>query len=134
MANIADVEGIGPKFAAKLKEAGIVSTEGLLEKGASPKGRKAIAEKTGIGDALILKWVNHVDLYRIKGVGSEYSELLEAAGVDTIPELAQRKASNLTQKMEAVNQQKKLVRKLPVESQVADWIEQAKKLPRIITY
>jgi predicted flap endonuclease-1-like 5' DNA nuclease len=134
MAKIVDVEGIGPKYAAKLGEAGISTTEDLLKKGASPKGRKEIAAKTGIGDALILKWVNHVDLYRIKGVGSEYSELLEAAGVDTIPELAQRNAINLTQKMVAVNQEKKLVRKLPVESQVADWIEQAKKLPRVLTY
>jgi predicted flap endonuclease-1-like 5' DNA nuclease len=83
---------------------------------------------------LILKWVNHVDLYRIKGVGSEYSELLEASGVDTIPELAQRKAANLVEKIVEVNKVKKLVRKLPVESQIANWIEQAKKLPRVITY
>ena len=83
---------------------------------------------------MILEWVNHVDLYRIKGVGSEYSDLLEAAGVDTIPELAQRKAANLIQKMIEVNKAKKLVRQLPVEKQVADWIEQAKKLPRVITY
>jgi predicted flap endonuclease-1-like 5' DNA nuclease len=132
MARLIDVEGIGPKYAAKLKEAGISTTEALLKKGASPKGRKELAEKTGIGDALILKWVNHVDLYRIKGVGSEYSELLKATGVDTIPELAQRKASNLIQKMVAVNQKKQLVRKLPVESQVADWIAQAKAMPRVM--
>ncbi len=105
-----------------------------MKAGATPKGRKELAEKTGIGDALILEWVNHVDLYRIKGVGSEYSDLLEAAGVDTVVELAQRKPANLAQKMVAVNLEKKLVRKLPVESQVTDWIEQAKKLPRVITY
>ena len=134
MAKIVDVEGIGPKYAEKFIKAGVSSTEALLKAGATPKGRNDLAEKTGIGDALILKWVNHVDLYRIKGVGSEYSELLEAAGVDTIPELAQRKAGNLIQKIIAVNMEKKLVRKLPVESQVADWIEQAKKLPRVITY
>jgi predicted flap endonuclease-1-like 5' DNA nuclease len=134
MAKIVDVEGIGPKFAEKLIKEGVTTTETLLKVGATPKGRKDLAEKTGIGDALILKWVNHVDLYRIKGVGSEYSELLEAAGVDTIPELAQRNAANLIQKIVAVNLEKKLVRKLPVESQVADWIEQAKKLPRVITY
>ena len=134
MAKIVDVEGIGTKYADKLTKAGISSTDALLKAGASPRGRKELAEKTGIGDALILKWVNHVDLYRIKGVGSEYSELLEAVGVDTIPELAQRKASNLIQKIVAVNMEKKLVRKLPVESQVADWIEQAKKLPRVINY
>jgi len=134
MAKIVDVEGIGAKYAGKLQKAGINTTEALLKAGMTPKGRKDLAEKTGIGDALILQWVNHVDLYRIKGIGSEYSDLLEAAGVDTVPELAQRKASNLTQKMVAVNNEKKLVRKLPVESQVADWIEQAKKLPRVITY
>ena len=134
MAKIVDVEGIGPKYAEKFTKLGIGTTDALLKAGATPKGRKELAEKTGIGEALILKWVNHVDLYRINGVGSEYSELLEAAGVDTIPELAQRKAGNLIQKIVATNLEKKLVRKLPVESQVADWIEQAKKLPRVITY
>lgn len=134
MAKIIDVEGIGPKHAEKFVKAGVSSTDALLKAGSTPKGRKALAEKTGIGEELILKWVNHVDLYRVKGVGSEYSELLEAAGVDTIPELAQRKAANLIQKIVAVNAEKKLVRKLPVEKQVADWIEQAKKLARVITY
>src|SRR5512136_767649 len=99
MAKIVDVEGIGPKYAEKLIKAGVASTDALLKAGATPKGRKNLAEKTGIGDALILEWVNHVDLYRIKGVGSEYADLLEEAGVDTIPELAQRKAANLFQKM-----------------------------------
>ena len=134
MTNVIDVEGIGAKYADKLIKVGVQTTDDLLKAGATPKGRKELAEKSGIGDALILKWVNHVDLYRINGVGSEYSELLEAAGVDTIPELAQRKAANLTQKIAEVNTAKKLVRKVPVESQVADWIEQAKKLPRVITY
>jgi len=134
MAKIMDVEGIGKKYAGTLSKAGVKTTEALLKAGSTPKGRKELAEKTGIGDALILKWVNHVDLYRVKGVGAEYSELLEAAGVDTIPELAQRKASNLAQKIVEVNKVKKLVRKLPVESQIANWIEQAKKLPRVITY
>ncbi len=134
MAKIVDVEGIGTQYASKLQKAGVNTTDALLKAGMTPKGRKDLAEKTGIGDGLILKWVNHVDLYRIKGIGSEYSELLEAAGVDTVPELAQRKAANLTQKMVEINTKKKLVRKLPVESQVADWIEQAKKLPRVITY
>ena len=134
MAKIIDVEGIGTKYADKLKKAGINTTDALLKAGATPKGRKELSEKSGIGDELILEWVNHVDLYRIKGVGSEYSDLLEAAGVDTVVELAQRNPANLTQKMVAVNLEKKLVRKLPVESQVADWIEQAKKLPRAISY
>jgi predicted flap endonuclease-1-like 5' DNA nuclease len=134
MAKIIDVEGIGVVYADKLAKVGVSTTEELLKVGATPKGRKDLAGKTGIGDALILEWVNHVDLYRIKGVGSEYSDLLEAAGVDTLPELAQRNAGNLILKIEEVNRVKKLVRKLPVESQVADWIEQAKKLPRVITY
>jgi predicted flap endonuclease-1-like 5' DNA nuclease len=134
MAKVIDVEGIGSKYSEKLTKIGIKTTEALLKAGSTPKGRKNLTEKSGISDELILKWVNHVDLYRIKGVGSEYSELLEAAGVDTIPELAQRKAANLAAKIVEVNKVKKLVRKLPVESQVADWIEQAKKLPRVITY
>jgi len=134
MTKIIDVEGIGTKYSGKLKGAGISTVEALLTKGATPKGRKEIAESTGIGDGLILEWVNHVDLFRIKGIGSEYSDLLEAAGVDTVPELAQRNAGNLFQKLNEVNAAKKLVRRLPVLSQVADWIEQAKKLPRVITY
>jgi len=134
MASLIDVEGIGPKCAAKLKEVGIGNAEALLEQGATPKGRKEIAEKSGIGDNLILEWVNHVDLFRIKGVGPEYADLLEEAGVDTIPELAQRRADHLFEKMVAINLQKKLVRKMPIQSQVENWIEQAKSLPRLIKY
>jgi len=134
MAKIIDVEGIGPSYAQKLKSVGIETTQALLDKGATPKGRKELAEMSGISDSLILRWVNHVDLFRIKGVGEEYSDLLEAAGVDTVPELAQRNAENLIKKLEEVNAAKKRVRKMPVQSQVADWIEQAKKLPRVITY
>lgn len=134
MARIMDVEGIGPTYAAKLVEAGITKTEILLEKGATPQGRKAIEEQTGISHGLILEWVNHVDLYRIKGVASEYSDLLEEAGVDTVVELAHRVAENLYQKMLAVNAEKKLVRRPPTQKQVADWIEQAKKLPRVVNY
>lgn len=129
-----EVEGIGPKYAQKLVAAGVANVAALLEQGATPKGRKTIAEKSGIGEALILQWVNHVDLFRIKGVGSEYSDLLEASGVDTVPELAQRKAEHLVKKMEEVNATKKLVRKLPVLKQVEDWIEEAKTLPRVIKY
>ena len=106
----------------------------MLEEGASPKGRKEIAEKADISEKLILEWVNHVDLFRIKGVGEEYADLLEAAGVDTVPELAQRNPENLYQKLVAVNQEKKLVRQLPTQAQVGDWVEQAKRLPRVIAY
>lgn len=134
MTKLIDVEGIGPVYAARLKEAGIGSAEALLEQGATPKGRKEIAEKSGISDALILEWVNHIDLYRIRGVGSEYADLLEEAGVDTVPELAQRKPENLLEKMTAVNAEKKLVRRLPVLSQVQSWVEQAKVLERKVSY
>ncbi len=121
-------------YVAKLVEAGITKTEILLEKGATPQGRKAIEEQTGISHGLILEWVNHVDLYRIKGVASEYSDLLEEAGVDTVVELGHRVAENLYQKMLAVNVEKKLVRRPPTQAQVADWIQQAKKLPRVVNY
>ncbi len=134
MAKLEDVEGIGLKYAEKLRAAGIASTDAFLEAAATPKGRKDLAEKSGISDALILEWANHLDLYRIKGVGSEYADLLEEAGVDTVVELAQRNPANLYQKMVEVKAAKKLVRKMPVQSQVADWVEQAKKLPRVITY
>jgi predicted flap endonuclease-1-like 5' DNA nuclease len=134
MAKIVDVEGIGEVYAGKLVEAGVVTTNALLKQGATPGGRKDLAEKTGISKDLILEWVNHVDLYRIKGVASEYSDLLEEAGVDTVPELAQRNAENLFSKLVEVNEAKKLVRRLPVLSQVQDWVSQAKQLPRVIEY
>jgi predicted flap endonuclease-1-like 5' DNA nuclease len=134
MTKLNDVEGIGVKFAAKLQKAGVGSTESLLKMGATPSGRKEIATKSGISESQILEWVNHVDLYRIKGVGSEYADLLEEAGVDTVVELTQRKGANLFAKMVEVNSVKKLVRKLPTPDQVEDWISQAKKLPRGIKY
>jgi predicted flap endonuclease-1-like 5' DNA nuclease len=134
MTQIADIEGIGEAYAKKLTEAGIRTVEKLLQEGSGPKGRKALAEKTGIKETLILEWVNRADLDRIKGVGSEYADLLEAAGVDTVVELGKRIPANLLKKMEEVNAAKKLVRKMPVESQVTDWVEQAKKLERVVTY
>ncbi len=106
----------------------------MLEAGATPKGRKDLAEKTGIGDALILEWVNLSDLFRIKGIGSEYSDLLEEAGVDTVVELSKRVPKNLHEKMVEINEKKKLVRKMPSESQVADWVNEAKRLPRKVSY
>lgn len=134
MSALVDIEGIGETYAAKLKEAGATTQEKLLEVGSTPKGRKELAAKTGISDALILKWVNHCDLARIKGIGGEYAELLEAAGVDTVPELANRKPDNLLAKMTEVNTAKKLVRNLPVLKQVEDWVAQAKALPRVVNY
>jgi len=134
MTKLTEVEGIGEVYAQKLKHAGVATTKALLKQGATPKGRKEIAEKTGIGEKLILEWVNHVDLFRIKGVGEEYADLLEEAGVDTVPELAQRNPENLYHKLGAVNEEKKLVRRPPSQAQVGDWIEQAKDLPRVINY
>lgn len=134
MAKLAYIEGIGPAYAAKLEAAGIKSTKALLEKGATPQGRRELAEQTGISPDLLLKWINHVDMFRIKGIGSEYAELLEQTGVDTVPELAQRNPDNLYDAMVAVNQEKKLVRQLPSRRQVADWVAQAKTLPRVINY
>lgn len=134
MPSIIDVEGIGKVYKNKLAKVKILTTDALLEAGATPKGRKALAEQTGIGEALILEWVNLADLYRIKGIGSEYSDLLEEAGVDTVVELSKRVPKNLYDKMVEVNEKKKLVRKLPSESQIADWVDQAKKLPRKVSY
>lgn len=134
MTKLSVVEGIGQVYEQKLIAAGIKNTEELLKKGATPAGRKEIAESTGISGTLILDWVNRVDLFRIKGVSEEYSDLLETAGVDTVPELAQRNPENLYQKLVETNQQKHLVRRLPSQAQVADWVAQAKTLPRAVEY
>lgn len=136
MANrkIEDIEGIGPVLGEKFRAAGVKDTDSLLQNALAAAQRKTLAEKTGLTEARILKFANMADLYRISGVGSEYSELLEAAGVDTVPELAQRNAANLVQAMTAVNQEKKLTRQVPTESEVGRWIEQAKTLPRMIEH
>lgn len=134
MAKIIDIEGIGTQYAEKLKSAGINTTDDLLEQCKSSKGRKGIAESTGISEKLVLRWTNHADLFRVKGIGEEYADLLEAAGVDTVPELGQRNAANLCTKLNEVNEAKKLTRQPPSEKQVGDWIEQAKSLPRVIEY
>jgi len=131
---ISDIEGIGPVYARDLSKIGIRTTEALLKKGATPKGRQEIEQASGIGHKLILEWVNLADLYRIKGVGSEYSDLLEEAGVDTVVELAKRDADNLTAKMAQINKIANLVNKLPGRKQVSKWIQQAKKLHRVVTY
>ncbi len=131
---IEKIEGIGPKNAEVLRSHGITRTHHLLEQGASRKGRKAVAEKTGLDEKKILKWANMCDLMRIKGVGEEYSELLEAAGVDTVKELRTRKPQNLRQAMVDVNEKKKLVRQLPSDKQVEGWVKQAKDLDPIMSY
>ncbi len=129
-----DIEGIGPVYAETLAGMGLRTASDLLQAGANPKGREDLAVATGISKKLILRWVNQADLFRIKGVGEQYADLLEAAGVDTVPELAQRRADNLTRKMNDVNEDKQLVRRTPTEAQVAAWIETAKGLPRAVTY
>ncbi len=136
MANkkIEDVEGIGPATGEKLRAAGVKDTDSLLAQAKTPKMRKVLAEASGLSEKQVLKFANMVDLYRIKGVGSEYAELLEAAGVDTVPELAQRNAENLTKKMEDVNEEKKLTRRTPTLSDVEGWVAQAKELPRALEY
>ena len=132
--SLLEVEGIGSIYAEKLMGVGLKTTEDLLGAGASRKGREDLTAVTGISSQLILRWVNMADMFRVSGVGEEYSDLLEASGVDSVPELAQRRADNLTQRMAEANEQKKLVRRLPTESQVAAWIENAKALPRVVTY
>ncbi|MBV7298392.1 DUF4332 domain-containing protein [Enterovibrio paralichthyis] len=134
MTKLVDIEGIGGTYAEKLEAIGINTIEQLLEKGAQPSGRKAIAEESGISGKLVLKWLNRADLARIKGISTQYADLLECAGVDTVPELAQRNAANLAAKMAEVNEEKNLVRQLPGESKVEDWVAQAKELPRAIHY
>lgn len=131
---IEDIEGIGPSFAKKLAKAGIKTTEGLLKACATPKGRKATEEASGVDAKRLLKWANMADLMRISGVGEEYSELLEAAGVDTVKELRNRNAENLAAKMAEVNASKKLTRTVPSEKTVAGWVEQARSLDPLITY
>lgn len=136
MANhkIEDIEGIGPVMGEKFRAAGVKDTDSLLKNALTPTQRKALAEQTGLSEARILKFANMADLYRISGVGSEYSELLEASGVDTVPELATRNAANLTQAMAKVNSEKKLTRQAPTEAEVTKWIEEAKTLPRMIEH
>lgn len=134
MAKLAIIEGVGDIYASKLKMIGIDTTDDLLEVGGSPTGRKKIAASSGIRESLVLEWVNHVDLFRVKGVGEEFADLLEAAGVDTIPELAQRNANHLYRMLADTNQRKKLVRRLPSPRQVGDWIRQARALPRKVSY
>lgn len=134
MSSIKKIEGIGDSYTTKLSKFGIKTVEALLKKGATSKGRDEIEKGTGISGKLVLEWVNHADLWRIKGVSEEYSDLLEEAGVDTVVELAQRVPKNLYEKMAEVNKTKKLVRRLPSEKQVGAWIAQAKKLPRVVNY
>jgi predicted flap endonuclease-1-like 5' DNA nuclease len=129
---VEDVEGIGSVYAEKLSRAGITSTDDLLERGADPGGRRSIETATGIDHALILEWVNHVDLMRINGVGPEYADLLEAAGVDSPAELAQRNAANLAITVqEVVAARPSIVRRIPSEVEIQGWIDEAASMPKM---
>ncbi len=132
--SIMEIEGIGPSFKKKLQKVGIRTTGKLLERAANPKGRRQLADESGIDESRILKWANMADLMRIKGVAEEYSELLEAAGVDTVKELKRRNSANLADKMAEVNKKKKLVRLLPSEKRVDSWVAHAKTLKAVMTY
>ena len=131
---IIDIQGIGPVYAEKLIGIGIETVDQLLEKGADPKGRQAIEDATGIDHGRVLTWVNHADLFRVNGIGPQFSELLEAAGVDTVKELRNRNAANLAAKMAEVNEQKHLTRRVPVEVEVQRYIDAAKALEPKVTY
>ena len=134
MANLENIEGVGKTYAGKLAKAGVTTTNGLLKLGATRKGRSVLAAASGCTEKQILEWVNRADLFRIKGVGEEYSDLLEVAGVDSVPELAQRNANNLHEKMAEVNAAKRLVRQMPSSSVVSAWVAQAKTLPKVVTH
>jgi predicted flap endonuclease-1-like 5' DNA nuclease len=132
MSTVTDIEGVGPAMADKLAVAGIRSVANLLEVGGTAKGRETLAATTGISASQISRWVNHADLFRINGVGGQFAELLEAAGVDSVPELAQRNAANLAAAMAKTNAEKQLTRAVPTEGMIAKWIEEAKSLPRAV--
>lgn len=134
MASIDAIEGIGHKFATKLRKARVRTTEALLKHGATKRGRKQLADKTGLSEKQILEWVNRADLMRIKGVGEEYSDLLEASGVDTVKELRRRNAANLLTAMIEINKKKNLVRRLPTEAMVQRWVDHAKQLEPLVSH
>lgn len=131
---IIDIQGVGPVYAEKLIAAGVETVDQLLQKGNTPKGRQALEEATGITGKLILTWVNHADLFRVKGIGPQFSELLEASGVDTVKELKNRVAANLVAKMTEVNEAKNLTKVVPTVVMVQKMIDQAKVLPPMVEY
>jgi predicted flap endonuclease-1-like 5' DNA nuclease len=132
--NVEDIEGIGKAEAAKLEKAGVKTVDDLLQAGAKPGGRDKLAAATGISPKNILKWVNRADLYRLTGVGQEFSDLLEAAGVDSPAELAHRVPQHLHARLLEVNEQKKLVRRLPSLAEVERWVSEAKSLDKVVTH
>jgi predicted flap endonuclease-1-like 5' DNA nuclease len=131
---IIDIEGIGEAYAPKLQAEGIETVEQLLDRCAAPAGRKELAEKTGISEKLILRWTNHADLFRINGIGPQFAELLEVAGVDTVKELRHRVAANLAAKVAEINEERHLCGRVPVESEIQRMIDQAKEMEARMTY
>ena len=131
-----EIEGIGPANSSRMQTAKVLTVQGLLKKGGTPRGRKELAEKSGLSESVILKWVNMADLFRINGVGKQYAELLEKAGVDTVKELRNRRADNLVAKLAEVNAagSRRLVRQLPGMKRVQGWIDEAKRLPPAVSY
>lgn len=134
MTRLETIEGIGPVYAGQLRAAGIATVDALLAAGATPRGRQVVEQRSGIGHALILEWVNIADLMRIKGIGEEYSDLLEEAGVDTVKELRNRVPENLYEALVKTNEAKRLVRRLPTLGMVRGWVQQAKVLPPKVIY
>jgi len=134
MTRLETIEGIGPVYAGQLRAAGIATVDALLAAGATPRGRQVLEQRSGIGHALILEWVNIADLMRVKGIGEEYSDLLEEAGVDTVKELRNRVPENLYEALVKTNEAKRLVRRLPTLGMVRGWVQQAKVLPPKVTY
>jgi len=134
MATLSKIEGIGPVCGTKMGDVGIKTTGALLEAAAAPAGRKALATKTGFTPKQILGWANRADLMRVKGVGEEFSDLLELSGVDTVKALAKRKPENLHAKLAEVNAAKNAVRRAPNLSEVEGWVAHAKTLPRVLSY
>lgn len=134
MATIDYIEGIGPKYARQLRKSGVRTTEALLKRAATRKGRRELADKASLTEKQILEWVNRADLMRVKGIGSEYSDLLEAAGVDTVKELRRRNSEALTAKMTQINEKKRLVRRLPTVAMVTQWVDHAKELEPVVKY
>lgn len=134
MPSIDNVAGMGVRQATALRKTRIRTTEALLKRGATRAGRRKLAAETKQSNEQILTWVNRADLMRIKGIGSEYSELLEASGVDTVRELRTRKPANLHARMLKANEEKRLVRRLPTEQMVAAWVAEATRLPTVVKY
>ncbi len=134
MAKLDEIEGIGAAYAATFAGVGVTTVEALLDSGATAQGRADLAARTGLSETLILRWVNQADLFRVRGIGSEFAELLEAAGVDSVPELAQRNPANLLEAMKRSNAERQRVRRLPTQTQVEEWVAEAKSLPRVVTH